>query len=254
MSNSLNTLFVGKVLLQFKELASTNTYAIELIAKNKPSEGTVISAWSQPQGRGQIGSKWESEAGKNLTISLILYPTFLPARQQFLLNQVISLAVRDFVATYLSSVTVKWPNDIYVKHKKIAGILIQNVLSSSSIQSSTIGIGININQRSFLPETSNPTALILETGHPHDLSTLLAELCEYLERRYLQLRAQQYSIIEKDYLQHLYRYQQEALYRRNIDSTIFSGKIVGLAPTGKLLIDHHGGQEAFDIREISFLQ
>ena len=107
--------------MQFDELDSTNSYAIELLSKNKPSEGTVISAWNQAKGRGQIGSSWESEAGKNLTISLILYPTFLPIKQQFLLNQAISLSIYDFISRFIKNgVSIKWPNDILLNGKKVA--------------------------------------------------------------------------------------------------------------------------------------
>ena len=126
-----NTLFIGKVLRHFPQLGSTNQYAVEIVSKSNPTEGTVISTFHQPAGRGQIGRKWESEPHKNLTLSIIFYPRFLAPTQQFILNQAISLGLVDFITKYIAKgVKVKWPNDIYVQDRKIAGILLQNTLNN----------------------------------------------------------------------------------------------------------------------------
>ncbi len=254
MSTNNNTLFIGKVLLQLEQVDSTNSYALELLSKNKPSEGTVISAWNQSQGRGQIGSGWESEAGKNITISLILYPTFLPIKQQFLLNQAISLSVFDFISRFINAqVKIKWPNDILVGDKKIAGTLIQNILYSDNFQTSIIGIGINVNQTLFLSDAPNPTSLKLETKSENELPNLIDLLCSDIEKRYLQLRSDKSSIIEKEYLSNLYRFREDAIYQRMDNDEVFSGKIVGLEESGKLIIDHAKGQTVFSIKEVKFL-
>ena len=125
-----NTLFIGKVFQHFASLESTNQYAVDLISKSKPIEGTVISTFNQTKGRGQIGSTWESAIGKNITLSVILYPSFLPIQKQFYLNQIVALAVKDLLQAYTSKVVqVKWPNDVYIHEHKTAGILIQNSVS-----------------------------------------------------------------------------------------------------------------------------
>ena len=254
MTTINNTLFIGKVLLQLEEVDSTNSYAIDLLSKNKPSEGTVISAWKQTNGRGQIGSSWESEAGKNITVSLILYPSFLPIKQQFLLNQIMSLSIFDFISRFINAeVKIKWPNDIVVKNKKIAGTLIQNILSPNNFQTSIIGIGINVNQTFFKSETPNPTSIKLETNTENDLQNLINLLCCDIEKRYLQLRADHSSIIQKEYLSNLYRYQEDAIYQRMDNDEVFSGKIIGVDESGKLIIDHTKGQSAFSIKELKFL-
>ncbi|MFT5165419.1 MAG: BirA family biotin operon repressor/biotin-[acetyl-CoA-carboxylase] ligase [Saprospiraceae bacterium] len=252
LSTFSNTLFIGKVFLTMEKLDSTNTHAIELLSKNNPSEGTVISAWNQADGRGQIGRKWQSEAGKNLTFSIIFYPDFLPAKQQFILNQAIALGVYDFVNRFLDNVKIKWPNDIYVGDKKICGILIQNVLSGMNIQSSVTGIGMNINQAEFDNSIPNPTSLFLETNTQFDLMPLLGIFCEKIETRYLQLRAGNYSLIQNDYLKNLYRFQEPSLFQYT-EGEIFNGKIVGLMESGKLIIHHNKGEESFDMRQVIFL-
>lgn len=254
MITNNNTLFIGKVLLHLKELNSTNAYALNLLTKNKPGEGTVVSAWNQTQGRGQIGSSWESEAGKNITISIILYPSFLPIRQQFILNQAISLGIFDFISKFISTqVKIKWPNDLLVRDKKIAGILIQNILSSNIFQSSVIGVGINVNQVLFKSDAPNPTSLKLETKKEYDVNSLIDLLCSAIEKRYLQLRAGNISILQQDYLNNLHQFQEEAIYQRTDNQEIFSGKIVGIDESGKLIIDHKKGQSAFSMKEVRFL-
>jgi len=252
LSTFSNTLFVGKVLLKLNKIDSTNEHALKLLSKNKPSEGTVITAWSQEQGRGQIGRTWQSEPGKNLTFSLILYPTFLSAKRQFLLNQAIAMGVSDGINTFLSDVKVKWPNDIYVGNKKVCGILIQNILSGINIQSSVIGIGLNVNQIDFAKDLPNPSSLALIAQKEFDLLKVLETICEKIETRYLQLRGGNYNLIQKDYLKYLYRLQEESLFQYP-EGEIFSGSIVGVSETGKLKIHHKKGEELFDIREVKFI-
>lgn len=250
-----NTLFIGKVLLHHKELPSTNAYASELVAKSKPSEGTVISTFRQAQGRGQLGSKWESEPDKNLTLSVVLYPDFLLPRQNFALNKAVALAVRQFIAELVPQqlVCIKWPNDIYVGTRKICGILIQNSLNRNALASSIVGIGINVNQTTFSKDIPNPSSLQLENGKEYDLSSLIPSLCHHLEVMYLRLKAREFAVLDAEYLQNLYRYQLLTLFQRRNGST-FWGKISGISAIGRLQIAHRDGtEEDFDLKEVSII-
>ncbi|MEO0776510.1 MAG: biotin--[acetyl-CoA-carboxylase] ligase [Bacteroidota bacterium] len=234
-------------------MESTNQYALGLVSKSNPSEGTVISASEQTLGRGQIGRHWESEAHKNLTVSIILYPRFIAPQQQFTLNQAIALGVFDGIAKYMANgLKVKWSNDIYVRDRKIGGILVQNTLTSRHLNTSVVGIGLNVNQIQFSKRLPNPTSLALETGREWDLHEVLSQLCHSVEKRYLQLKSGDLASLHRDYLSTLYRYRQNAPYRRP-DGTTFWGQIVGLGPTGKLRIEHNGGEELFAMREIAFV-
>lgn len=267
------TIFVGKFLLDFDELPSTNQFALDWLAqdtplsndtKNKPSEGTVISTYRQTAGRGQIGSHWLSEPDKNLSFSVIFYPTFLRPHEQFYLNKAIALAIRQYVENILNSmlenapkVAIKWSNDIYVNDKKITGILIQNNLSTKNITSSIIGIGLNINQLHFSENMGNPTSLAAETGQTFDLAQVLEDICLCIEQRYLQLRTcarnSNFSVFDAEYLKNLYRIHTLAPFRR-LDETVFVGKIRGITEGGKLMIEHENRTiENFDIKEIKFL-
>ena len=135
-------------ILRVAETASTNSLLRELVIKESLAEGSVVVADFQTAGRGQIGNTWESEAGKNLMFSLVLYPTCIPANRQFLISQIAALSVKEALDLYADHITVKWPNDIYWKDKKICGMLIENDVSGHHIRRSIAGLGININQES----------------------------------------------------------------------------------------------------------
>lgn len=248
-----NTLFVGKVLHEFPSLPSTSLYAQELLSKSKPSEGTVISAVHQTAGRGQIGSSWETEAGLNITLSVIFYPRFLPTYRQFSLTQAVALSVRDLIARYTEKpVKVKWPNDIYIGNGKVAGILIQTTLNQKGFRSCIVGVGINVNQESFSPLLPNPTSLYLETGVAQSLPVLREAYCQALEHRYLQLKKGRWPAIGEEYHQHLYRRGERALFERP-DGEQFSGTVKGVNASGQLLVLHDDGEEAFHLKQVKMV-
>ena len=247
-----NTLFVGKVRIHLDDVESTNLYANKLLSKSKPIEGTVISTYNQWGGRGQIGSKWLGQPHKNIAFSLILRPSFLPVQQQFLLTQTVSLAVTDLIRQYSSKkLQVKWPNDIYLNGKKLVGILIQGNLSGTRFQSAIVGIGINVNQVDFSADLPNPTSLKIEENQEFDLDTLIEDLCYCLETRYLQLRQNNVEQLQQTYLEQLYQKDEEHLYYYP-DGTPFRGKITGVSPIGKLLIETDKGSESFAMKEVLF--
>ena len=158
------------------------------------------------------------------------------------------------MSTYITSnLRIKWPNDLYVGDKKIAGILIQNVLSGASLQSSVVGIGININQTEFLSDAPNPISLKQLTQKDYHLDTMIEELCQAFDIRYRQLRGGNYNEIEQTYLQRLYRFKEQAVFQRE-NLGIFVGQITGISLDGKLQIMTSKGQNEFALKEVSFVQ
>ncbi|MBK7337406.1 MAG: biotin--[acetyl-CoA-carboxylase] ligase [Saprospirales bacterium] len=249
MSN-LNTHFVGKVLLPFEELDSTQTYAQNLLSRSRPAEGTLVTASSQSSGKGLLHNRWESAPGQNLLLSLILYPDFLPLSRAFLLSQAMALGVRDWAHRYAGArARVKWPNDLYIGDKKVGGILIQNAVSDKHIGHSVVGIGINVNQTVFPPELPNPGSIKGETGLELDLKTALNELCECLEQRYLDLREGAWLAIQEEYLRQLYGFGETRTFLRP-DGEPFSGKITGVLENGYLQLQTDKGLESFEVKEI----
>lgn len=247
-----NPLFIGKVLHEIEKLASTNEYALKVLtSKEKPAEGTVISTYHQSSGRGQMGSFWESEPGRNLSFSVILYPNFLKATEQALFNQAIALACRSWLAQYTTKpVEVKWPNDIMVDGKKIIGILIQNSISAHQLYSSIVGIGVNVNQKQFL-KAPNPISLALLNNRFYDLDVLRLSLWKELEKNYLFLKAGNYQAIKEQYLCHLYRYGEVSLFSTP-DQQLFEATVVGITNSGKLQLKTSTGTYEYGIKEIQF--
>lgn len=260
-----NTLFTGKVYYRFDELPSTNDYARDLLAKSRPAEGTVVHADSQSAGRGQFGSKWMTEPGVNLTLSVILYPNWLKITDQFRLSEAVALALLDTVNRQPSTInrlpstvyrlpsTVKWPNDIYLGDRKTAGILIQNTLTGNHLETTIVGIGLNVNQTAFPPEIPNATSLCLATGRTFDLEAVADTLFECLERRYLQLKAGQTEALRAEYREHLLGFGALRNFARP-DGSVFSGTIQGVQGDGRLEILGSNGLELFDVKAIQMLQ
>jgi len=249
-----NTLFTGKVFLQFTTLPSTNQYALDLITKNKPSEGTAISTAYQTEGRGQYGSQWISVAGKNITMSIIFYPNFLRVADQFFLNIAIALGVCEGLESHcnIPDLKLKWPNDIYANKLKLGGILIQNSLSRGNISTSVVGIGINLNQTDFHPALPNPGSVKLATGKQYDREAVMATLCATLEARYLMLRRGEHDRLLQDYYAVLYRFREMAGYKR-LDGSQFDGEITGITKEGYLKIQVKGGEEeVFNLKEVQY--
>jgi len=243
---------IGNNHIRLNRVNSTNKYAADMIAKSKPIEGTVISASFQYEGRGQIGRFWESENHKNITCSTILRPNFLEAANQFQLNIVVSLAVYDFVSQFIRSnnVKIKWPNDIYVGDKKIAGILLQNSLFGKTVSSTIVGTGININQTTFSDDVPNPTSFAIELCEELDLDTMFAWLFRFISKRYLQLKNVQLESLVSEYHENLYRREVWASFK-NEDGQIWEGRIKGVDESGRLIIeDRKNDINHFNFREV----
>lgn len=254
MSDISNTLFIGKVLLHFPSLESTNTYASKMLAESTVSEGTVISTFHQFEGRGQMGNTWDCAPNQNIAMSIILRPKFLFAQRQFLLNCISALAVRDTLARYTNKqVSVKWPNDVLIEDKKVCGILIQNTLSSTQILTSVLGIGININQKKINPNLPFATSLAIETEQQYALKAIQQAVFTTLERYYLSLRSGNMHRIERAYLAQLYGYKEVRRYQLT-DGTVFNATITGITPIGQLILSWEGQEQYFNIKEVALLR
>ncbi|NOU60461.1 biotin--[acetyl-CoA-carboxylase] ligase [Marinifilum caeruleilacunae] len=244
-------LFSPQLIVRKNEINSTNNFALELIKSENPAAGTVVLTLNQTKGRGQQTNSWESESGKNLTISVILRPEFLPIPQQFQISIVISLGVYDYLRQYVSGVAIKWPNDIYVGTKKIAGILIEHSIMGSVLSTSVCGIGLNINQSKFVSDAPNPISLSNCTGNVYDLEDELQNLLSCIERRYFQLENGFSHQLEKDYLDTMYWINEEHSFED--ENGRFTGKIVGISEMGQLRIEAEGEERIYNFKEVSFI-
>jgi len=242
---------MGHSLVFMPECHSTNDEASRLIQNSNVLEGTVVITNNQTAGRGQRGNTWISEAGKNLTFSILIKPSFLLMKDQFYLNVAFSLGLFDYLSEALDAeVKIKWPNDILVKGKKICGILIENYVQGHNIQHSIVGIGLNVNQNSHASVYA--TSMSLETGNDFKLEEVLPNLLVFLETRFLQLRSKNFKKLNDDYLASLYWIGEKHLFEK--EDEIFEGEITGIDPFGKLRINVNGTTEYFEVKEIQFLK
>lgn len=248
----METMFTGQFQLRLDAVSSTNSYALEALRNSDLPEGTLIMAASQTGGRGQRGNSWESEPGKNLTISIILKPHFLSLDRQFDLTRAVSLAVSDLVSGLLpaTEVKIKWPNDILAGGKKISGILIENVIREKGIQASVAGIGLNVNQEQF-GGAPHASSLKLLAGKEFDLKDLTDQLCSAVESRYLQLRAGKSDRLAEEYHERMFRRNEKQQLRAG--DRVFEAFIRGTSPEGLLLTETAQGPRNFRFQEVSWV-
>lgn len=240
---------VGFNIVQLDSVSSTNTIARELLQKEEADEGLVIVAEYQSEGRGQQSSVWESHTGKNLLCSFVFAPSFISIQQQVYLNMAMCLAVSDTLNRYTRGVKIKWPNDVYIHDKKAAGLLIENSLSGEQIRHAVVGIGININQRSF--ETHKATSLSMNTGLEHAKEEVLQELINNMGRRYAQLQLRQFEKIKTDYHNQLMGWKELRTFKA--DDEVFDAVINGVDEDGRLVLQRMNRIEKFMVKQISML-
>jgi BirA family biotin operon repressor/biotin-[acetyl-CoA-carboxylase] ligase len=245
-------IFTGNYIIKLEEVDSTNTYLSNLAATEKLPDGSVVCAAHQYAGKGQRGNSWIVEKNMNLTFSILYFPTFMSIDKQFLLSQAISLGVYDYLITKCNSVTIKWPNDLYVGNKKIGGLLIENAIKGDKLAQVIIGVGLNINQASFDLSLTNATSLSLENKELYNLDAELLDLLTSIERRFLQWKNAQFLNIKDEYLKVLYLHQQWHIYKLP-DGTHLEGKIIGFDDDGLLIIEDLEAQiHKFANKEIIF--
>lgn len=233
---------------RLEEVDSTNTYALQLLKNSLPSQGTVVITESQTAGKGQRGNHWKSNTGENLTFSVILLSD-IEIKNAYYLSMICALAVHRTLMKYLSGVEIKWPNDILVDGKKIAGILIENQIRGNRITSSVAGIGLNVNQTHFQSEL---TACSMKTicGKDMDRETIFQEIYTNLDFYFARLTEQNTSLISRRYHDQLYGLDKMLQFEDAGGS--FSAIIQGVDEDGKLKLMRDGKIFRYALKELRF--
>lgn len=246
------------LLIKLDETDSTNRYLTYLCDQEHTTEYTTVCADYQTAGKGQRGNSWESERGRNLMLSIVLYPAFLPPQRQFLLSQLTALAVKEELEQWAEGFCIKWPNDIYWHEKKICGLLIENELSPESITRSIAGIGVNINQEIFRSDAPNPVSLKQITGQEHDRSQILQGIVQRIRTYYEGLRQPEAGrrAVAADIAT---RYDQ-ALFRRigwhpyEDSKGCFEARLLRVEEDGRFVLqDRTGRERAYLFKEVSYI-
>jgi len=230
----MNTLFIGQKVIRLSEIDSTNNYAAQQIKENGVLEGLVIIADYQSKGKGQRSKSWESEKGKNLLCSIVLSPNFIDVSNQFILNKAIALAVLKAAEMICPGafLRIKWPNDILMEDKKLAGILTESSINGSQIGSLIVGVGMNVNQLKFEAEGRPAISISQELGSEIPIEAVLQTVCKCLEVEYLKLKAGKLNQIDKEYQKNLWKLDEWQFFKINGKTEIL--KILGVTESGFL--------------------
>ena len=192
-------------LIKLNAIDSTNDF-LKNLSRNEILENfTTVVAQSQTKGKGQMGSTWSSESGKNLIMSVLVKDLLIGIDEIFHLNVAVSLAVIQVLEELnVPNISIKWPNDIMSENKKIAGILIENSFKSDNRIESIIGIGLNVNQKDFsnLPKASS---LSIVTASEFDLEMILDKVLFQIKRNCALISSMQTSILWKNYHDNLFK-------------------------------------------------
>ncbi|MBD5346639.1 MAG: biotin--[acetyl-CoA-carboxylase] ligase [Bacteroides sp.] len=225
-------------LIEIDETASTNTLMSQQI--DTLSHGTVILARRQSAGRGQRGNSWEAEPDKNVTMSLLLRELPVDAPRQFAVSEAVALAVADTVCRLVPErapeVCVKWPNDIYVADRKIAGILIECGIMGRGLTHAIAGIGLNVNQTVFVSDAPNPESVARLTGRcNYDVASIATEIAQRITNT---LSAPDFDAeaLHARFLSRMWRRSGNHLWRSRDTGLTFRASIAGVSPEGFLTL------------------
>lgn len=238
-------------IIKVDETSSTNV----LMREYSGEEGrlmTVGVAAFQSAGRGQGENKWESERGKNLTFSIKVYPVALPVVRQYVMLEAESLAIRDALAGYVDDITIKWPNDIYWRDKKISGTLSECTVSGNHVGSCILGTGINLNQREFVSDAPNPVSLSQILGRDIDADEVLGVLLRRFEVYLGMVNEGRYDEVASLYSAALYRRSGRHAYKDAGGD--FMAELECIGPDGHLVLRRDDGSlSRYAFKEVKYV-
>ncbi|MCF7567220.1 biotin--[acetyl-CoA-carboxylase] ligase [Sabulilitoribacter arenilitoris] len=239
-------------IIKLDAIDSTNSFLKEMICTETVTDYTIVVAEYQTNGRGQMGTNWDSEKGKNLMFSLFKDLSIHVVEFPFYISMAISLAIlKTLKALNIPDLHIKWPNDILSADKKICGILIENVIKNK-LNSTIIGIGINVNQTEFnnLPKASSLKNI---TGVHYNLDEILQNIIKYTKAYSECLQQGEYEAVKNEYEANLFRKNKPSTFK-NTEGELFSGFIKGVTKYGKLMVTLEDEVvKKFDLKEVTLM-
>ncbi|WP_299521570.1 biotin--[acetyl-CoA-carboxylase] ligase [Winogradskyella sp.] len=232
---------------------STNTYLKDMASVAMPKDYTVVVAEQQTSGRGQMGTQWDAEIGKNLTVSVFKKFANFKVENQFYISMAVSLAICKALKSFkIPKLYIKWPNDILSANQKICGILIENVIKNNKFKGCIIGFGLNVNQKFFndLPRASSMSLL---TGIIYNKDEVLSKILNALQFYFKMLESHKYEELKTQYERLLFRKGKPSTFKC-VNNKTFSGIIQGISETGKLVLWMEDDVvKTFDLKEVTLL-
>jgi BirA family biotin operon repressor/biotin-[acetyl-CoA-carboxylase] ligase len=241
---------MGKPFIELLTVESTNNYAMGLVRAGMAQHGTTVFAHEQTKGKGQRNRQWASEQGKNIAISIVIEPMALASSEIFFLSMMAAVSVHHLLEKYIDTgIKIKWPNDIYWRDRKAAGILIENLWQGSEWKFAVIGIGINVNQTDFGELGTRAVSLKQIIGKEFEPVGLARELCAILEENY-QLLVQSSAKMYDEYKPLLYKMGEAVRLKK--DNRSFEATIKDVSPNGELIVQH-AIEERFNVGEVEWV-
>ncbi len=230
------------------ETVSTNALAKTLLKDKEQPVPFFVQAGFQTGGRGQYTKTWESNAKDNLLLSLVLKPKNISIDNQFAISKTVAVSVLEVLQPDVPNVSIKWPNDIYVGNRKIAGILIENIILGANIEHCVIGIGLNVNQTAFSKDLPNPVSLKQILSQSLSINAIRDKIIEAILTKIKDANAS-----DSVYLKHLYRKGEQTRFKAS-DGSVFTGTILGVNTIGQLVLSLEGKlTKAYHNSEIEYL-
>lgn len=238
--------------IRLHEVNSTNSYLKQYL-QAAGEELTFVWSDSQTAGRGCGTNTWESEAGKNLTFSLLFHPVTVPPAKQFIISMANALALREALLAFVPGIVIKWPNDIYWHDHKLAGTLIETTLKEGRLRDCIIGTGINVNQEQFVSDAPNPVSLCQIAGHPLDREEVARKVVERLVH-YLTMLSDpsRWDAIRQSYQAALYRQGESHAYR-TAQGRRFHAVLQRVDDDGTLVLREGPKELLFGFKEVEFV-
>jgi BirA family biotin operon repressor/biotin-[acetyl-CoA-carboxylase] ligase len=241
---------IGYPFIELLSVESTNNYAMGLVRAAMAQHGTAVFAHDQTKGKGQRNRHWVSEPGQNIALSLILEADRLDPSRIFVLSMTIAVATSKFISRFVQEdVKIKWPNDIYWRDRKAAGILIENLWQGNQWKFAVAGIGVNVNQKVFGDLAAKAVSLTLLTGKTYDPLELAHTMCDDVNAVFNQLLSDPESVI-KAYRQKLYRLHETVRLKK--ENRQFDAIIQDVSIDGRLMVQH-STEESFEVGEVEWM-
>ena len=237
--------------ISLESVNSTNSY-LRALPPEPDEDWTLVTAQYQEAGRGAGQNRWESEAGRNLLLSLRTHPVTVLASDVFVLSEALALSVRSTLQDYAEGFLVKWPNDIYHSDRKVAGLLIENSLVGQSVGSTIMGVGLNVNQMLFLSDAPNPVSLAQILGHEEACQEVLECFLAHFRIYYSKVCAREYQSLHAEYMSHLYR--RSGMHPFRDRDGLFQACITDVEPGGHLVLqDKEGRRRRYAFKEVEYV-
>jgi BirA family biotin operon repressor/biotin-[acetyl-CoA-carboxylase] ligase len=231
-----------------KETVSTNALAKELMQNGSHIAPFFVQTDFQTDGRGQYTKSWESNAKENLLFSLVIQPKNIQIEKQFSISKLVAVSILQVLQVSVKGLSIKWPNDIYIENRKIAGILIENTIVGQNIENCIIGIGLNVNQTKFSKDLPNPISLKSILSKDTDINLLRDQIISKIFQNLNHI-----NLVDNIYLEYLYRKGELSLFKDTFNN-VFLGVILGVNDIGQLTIRVENNQKKhFSNSEIEYI-